>query len=160
MEENVLDFNFWPSFADLMLVLVLILVIVFVVGAVISAMPPDSNGTVPLAHVEERQEAMIDKIANVYGVEPEPKKDHFKIPIMLEDGGRTAISIQNEPTLQRFSFRDRILFEPDEYELKDDGQKTLQIVGRQIKSYLDLGFIREIQIQGHADPGPLVAIPV
>ena len=35
MEDNTLDFNFWPSFSDLMLTLVLILVIV--VFAVIAA---------------------------------------------------------------------------------------------------------------------------
>ena len=51
MEENTLDFNFWPSFADLMLILVLILVIVvFVVIAVISA------GTVDLRTVEAKTE--------------------------------------------------------------------------------------------------------
>ena len=44
MEEDTLDFNFWPSFADLMLTLVLILVIiVFVVIAVISAGTVDSE---------------------------------------------------------------------------------------------------------------------
>ena len=85
------------------------------------------------------------------------KSGNFVIPIELEDGGYTEISIQNEPTLQRFSFKDRILFEPDEYQLNEDGQKTLLIVGNQIVSKLDN--IREIQIQGHADPDASSVLP-
>ena len=74
------------------------------------------------------------------------------IPIRLEDGGYTEISIQNETTLQRYSFSDRILFEPDRYDLNEAGEKTLLIVGNEIKK--NLNNIREIQIQGHADPDP------
>ena len=148
MEENTLDFNFWPSFSDLMLTLVLILVmVVFVVIAVISA------GTIDLKHVERKQVEMIRAIAAEYGEDyKETQRGYFVIPIELEDGNHTEISIQNEPTLQRFSFKDRILFEPNEYQLNEDGQKTLLIVGNQIESNLDN--IREIQIQGHADPDP------
>ena len=148
MEENTLDFNFWPSFADLMLILVLILVIVvFVVIAVISA------GTVDLRDVEQKQIGVIQAIAAKYGVEPKQKENGtFVIPIPLVDSGSTEILIQNEPTLQRFSFRDSILFEPEEYRLTENGKKTLLIVGNQIKTNLD--YISEIQIQGHADPTP------
>ena len=146
MEENTLDFNFWPSFADLMLTLVLILVIVvFVVIVVLSA------GTVDLSDVVNKQQDIINAIAAEYGVEPkENKEGTFVIPIHLEDGGYTEIMIQNEPTLQRYSFNDRILFQPNEYDLNEDGEKTLLIVGNQIKRNLDS--ISEIQIQGHADP--------
>ena len=151
MEEDTLDFNFWPSFADLMLILVLILVIiVFAVIAVISAETVDT-GTDDLRHVREKQERMIDAIAERYGVESQDKNDgRFVIPIQLEDEGYTEIAVQNEPTIQRFSFKDRILFEPDEYLLKQAGRETLLIVGNEIKS--NLVHIREIQIQGHADP--------
>ena len=153
MEEDTLDFNFWPSFADLMLTLVLILVIiVFVVIAVISA------GTVDLKEVEQKQQEMIDAIAAEYGVEPkEEQNGYFVIPIQLEDGGSTEILVQNEPTLQRFSFRDRILFAPDQYVLKEDGETTLRIVGTLIKTNLD--DIREIQIQGHADTDKSLRLP-
>ena len=154
MEDNTLDFNFWPSFSDLMLTLVLILVIV--VFAVIAAfsvgtVEPPSVGTIDLTEVEERQMTMIHAIAAQYGVEPEEfKTDAFVISIHLEDGRSTKILIQNEPTLQRYSFSDRILFEPDEHYLNEDGKETLYTVGRQIKK--NLNNIREIQIQGHADP--------
>ena len=148
MEENTLDFNFWPSFADLMLTLVLILVIVvFVVIAVISA------GTVNLRPVEEKQMEMIHEIAEQYGAKPtEQKPGFFVLPIRLENGDYMEIAIQNEPTLQRFSFKDSILFKPEEYTLSISGEKTLLIVGTQIKTHLD--YISEIQIQGHADPDP------
>lgn len=150
MEEETLDFNFWPSFADLMLILVLILVItVFAVIAVMSAELVEAGTN--LEHVREKQEAMIEAIADEYGVEEEEQKDgRFVIPIQLGDGSFTEIAVQNEPTIQRFSFTDRILFEPDEYLLKQAGEETLLIVGNEIKHYLTS--IREIQIQGHADP--------
>ena len=161
MEENTLDFNFWPSFSDLMLTLVLILVIV--VFAVIAAfsvgqVEPPSVGTVDLTEVEEKQMAIIHAIAAEYDVEPkEQDSGSFVIPIRLEDGGYTEISIQNETTLQRYSFSDRILFEPDEHYLNEDGKETLLAVGRQIKN--NLNNISEIQIQGHADPDPPAFVP-
>ena len=161
MEENTLDFNFWPSFSDLMLTLVLILVIV--VFAVIAAfsvgrIEPPSEGTVDLSDVEEKQKDMIDAIASAYGVEPlEHENNSFEIRIQLEDDRYTKIIIKNEPTLQRYSFSDRILFEPDKFLLSDDGKETLLTVGRQIK--YNLNNISEIQIQGHADPDPPAFVP-
>ena len=161
MEENTLDFNFWPSFSDLMLTLVLILVIV--VFAVIAAfsvgrVEPPSEGTVDLSDVEEKQKDMIDAIASAYGVEPlEHENNSFEIRIQLEDDRYTKIIIKNEPTLQRYSFSDRILFEPDKFLLSDDGKETLLTVGRQIK--YNLNNISEIQIQGHADPDPPAFVP-
>jgi flagellar motor protein MotB len=144
-DEDVLDFNFWPSFADLMLSLVLILVlVVFIVRAVIAA------GTINLRHVQQNQMNMVQAIAAEYGVEPKEKSNNlFAIPIQLEGGKYSEILIRNEPTIQRFSFRDRILFPSNEHKLSEDGQETLNIVGREIKRQLSV--IREIQIQGHAD---------
>ncbi|MBI1923910.1 OmpA family protein [Candidatus Poribacteria bacterium] len=152
-EEEVLDFNFWPSFADLMLSLVLILVIVvFLVRAVIAA------GTVNLKHVQENQVKMVRSIAAEYGVEPKEKHpDVFVIRIPLEGGKSSEITIRNEPTLQRLSFKDRVLFPSDNYLLSEAGQETLRIVGREIKR--QLSFIREIQIQGHADTDPTFRFP-
>ena len=147
-EGDVLDFNFWPSFADLMLALVLVLVlVVFIVNAVIAV------GTVNLKHVQDNQTQMVRAIAAQYGVEPEVRSDSlFAIPIQLPDGKSSEVLIQNEPTLQRLSFKDRILFLSDNYQLNSVGRETLAIVGREIKNQLT--FIREIQIQGHADPDP------
>ena len=64
-EQTNLDFNFWPSFADLMLAFVLILVLVmFVFVAVVSV------GTVNLSEVQKNQKNMIEAIGKSYGVEP------------------------------------------------------------------------------------------
>lgn len=186
MEDNTLDFNFWPSFSDLMLTLVLILVIV--VFAVIAAFSIGTDGlrkeltktkekmaeieeeqkeiAEAIAEVEKKQEAIIREIAKEYEVEwkdvdkwkdEESKTDFFEIPIYLENGDYTEIQIQNEATLQRYSFSDRILFEPDRYDLKEAGKETLLIVGREIEK--NLKDIKEIQIQGHADPDPPAYVP-
>ena len=164
MEDNTLDFNFWPSFSDLMLTLVLILVIV-VFAVIVSfsvepdPIPSDPPGTHDLTKVEEKQEAMIKAIAEAYSVkwekvkkrkDEETETDSFVIPIHLDDGGSTEILIKNETTLQRYSFSDRILFKPDKYNLSNDGKDTLRKVGEEIKKNIDN--ISEIQIQGHADP--------
>ena len=181
MEDNTLDFNFWPSFSDLMLTLVLILVIVvFAVIAAFSIGTDDLRAALEktkkemvkfekeqqeiaeaLAKVEKKQIAIIQEIAKEYKVEwkdvdkwkdEESKTDFFVIPINLQNGSYTKIQIQNELKLQRYSFSDRILFEPDKYNLSNNGKDTLQTVGKEIKKKLDN--ISEIQIQGHADPDP------
>lgn len=176
MENNTLDFNFWPSFSDLMLTLVLILVIVvFAVIAAFSIGTDDLRSELKktkkeMAKVEKeqkeiaeaitkvkgKQEAMIQAIAEAYGTDyEEVESDSFKI--RLEDDGNTEILIRNEATLQRYSFSDRILFKPDKYDLNEKGRKTLLIVGREIKN--NLKNISEIQIQGHADPDRPAYVP-
>ena len=176
MEDNTLDFNFWPSFSDLMLTLVLILVIVvFAVIAAFSIGTDDLRAKVQeaekemakikkeekeiaeaIAEVKKKQKKIIAAIAGAYGTDyKEGENDSFKI--RLEDDGGTEILIRNEATLQRYSFSDRILFEPDRYDLNEKGKKTLQIVGRQIENNLEN--ISEIQIQGHADPDRPAYVP-
>ncbi len=159
MEDNTLDFNFWPSFSDLMLTLVLILVIV--VFAVIAAFsvgteepaPEPPDGTVIPPEVKEKQMKIINAIAAAYGVESiVSETDSHEIRIQLNNNRYTKITIKNEPTLQRYSFSDRVLFEPNEFYLNQNGKDTLRTVGLQIKR--NINFIREIQIQGHADPTP------
>ena len=125
MEDNTLDFNFWPSFSDLMLTLVLILVIVvFAVIAAFSIGTDDLRTELKktkaemakvekeekviaeaIAKVEEKQEALIKAIAAAYDVQwedidkwedKESKTNFFEIPIYLENGDYTKIQIQNE----------------------------------------------------------------
>ena len=179
MEDNALDFNFWPSFSDLMLTLVLILVIVVfaviaafsiergkLIGRITELETRDEEKAKALAEVEEKQKALIEAIAAEYDVQEkdinkwtdqESKSNFFEIPIHLENGEYTEIQIQNEATLQRYSFSDRILFEPDRYDLKEEGKETLRDVGREIQK--SLKYISEIQIQGHADPDPPAYVP-
>ncbi|MFA4827832.1 MAG: OmpA family protein [Thermodesulfovibrionales bacterium] len=137
LDDDVLDFNFWPSFADLMLALVLILILVLFSYLIVI-----SVGTVNLTHVKNNQMEMVQGIANAYGVNLlETNPNQFVIS--------TGIIIQNEPVLQKISFTDNILFPPDETILSKTGIKTLTIVGKLLKERLPV--IQEIQIQGHAD---------
>ncbi|MBI3650559.1 MAG: OmpA family protein [Acidobacteria bacterium] len=142
-EENILDFNFWPSFADLMLALVLLLVLVLaLVAAVISV------GAVDLSQVDKNQKNMVQAIASSYGKEAKAlSKDVFGISIA--DPKIDDVIIKNEPTLQQITFSDHVLFQPDDYRLNPRGEEILRTVGAALKQQLPL--IKEIQIQGHAD---------
>jgi flagellar motor protein MotB len=156
LEEDIFSFNFWPSFADLMLSVVLILIIViFVIYSVLSA------GSVNLRHVEERQHTMIDELATSYGTTAKElatkangktaKDSKTKFyAIYIDRDTIPDVVVRNEPTLQRFSFGSHILFAKNGTELTDSGQQVLRSLGASLKKQLPL--IREIQIQGHADP--------
>ncbi|MCI0489786.1 MAG: OmpA family protein [Blastocatellia bacterium] len=142
-EDNALDFTFWPSFADLMLALVLILALVlFLVTAVIAA------GTVNLSEVQKTQADMVNEIARSFdGKIINLDKDRFGISLTSET--KPDLIILNEPTLQRITFSDNILFRPDDDRLNDRGVEVLMKVGQALKQ--QISHIREIQIQGHAD---------
>ena len=67
--SSLVSFNFWPSFADMMLVIVFVLVLIlFVVLVVITA------GSVNLQQVQESQKTIIDTIALAYETKPEKEK--------------------------------------------------------------------------------------
>lgn len=145
-EENILDFNFWPSFSDLMLALTLILILVlFLVSAVLNV------GTIDLQHVENNQNSMIDTIGKIFGITPEMSKNDEDVYIIPTSAGKGGdIFIRNEPTVQKITFSANILFPPDGIELNKRGSRILSEVGSILKK--NIGLIREIQIQGHADP--------
>jgi len=144
-KDSALDFNFWPSFADLMLALVLILVLVlFMITAVITM------GSVNLKHVERHQGCVIDTIADSYDTTPieiDSKKGVYGIRV--NSPSSPDIVISNEPMLQRITFSDNILFPQDDDRLNQKGLEVLDRVGQALKNQLP--HIREIQIQGHAD---------
>jgi len=145
-DEETFSFNFWPSFADLMLSVVLILILViFLIYSVLSA------GTVNLSHVEERQRVMIASLAASFGSIPEETEKNIYVISISRSKTRDVI-IRNYPTLQRFSFGSHILFPQDEYLLSENGKRVLKTLGGLLKQQLPK--IKEIQIQGHADPVP------
>jgi len=143
-DENVLDFNFWPSFADLMLALVFILVLIlfFIIGVI-------TAGTVNLSQVKENQVKMIKVIANDYRVAPEKISEDNIISIysISTDGG--CIKIQSTPELQKITFGSDLLFSKNSATLDHAKEQILNSIGNAIKN--NLSFIKEIQIQGHAD---------
>jgi flagellar motor protein MotB len=143
-DENVLDLNFWPSFADMMLALVLILVLIlFVVTVVLKA------GADPIGQIKNNQREVVKAIAAFYGGrEKEIAPDQFAIYITSQD--QPDLWIRNESRLQQITFSDNVLFRPDDIKLNARGVELLSNVGRTLKERLSL--IKEIQIQGHADP--------
>ena len=145
--ESVLDYNFWPSFADLMLAFVFILVLVLFIFTGFLAV-----GTVDLSSVETNQENMINTVAEAYQTTPVELDEGLFGISTTNDTGNCDIRIRNEPTLQRITFSDHILFPQNYYTLNLKGRQVLRIVGDELKK--QLSFIRDIQIQGHADPDP------
>lgn len=145
-DEDLLTFNFWPSFADIMLALVLVLCLVlFLISASIAI------GTVNLTEVETNQGSLINAIALDYKVEPR-KLSEGTYGIFFRGHGEPDIEIHNDLNLQRITFSDKVLFEPDHTELKSEGEQVLHVVGSKVRDQMQL--IREIQIQGHADTEP------
>jgi flagellar motor protein MotB len=155
--DDELDFNFWPSFADLMLGLVLILLIVLFVIAAVRAL-----NTINLEHVKLRQLRVLKSIAKSYNQSAvilnsnrEENTQEFCIP--LNGPNSCEIRIANEPTLQRITFSDQILFVPDDYHINPQGQEVLKNVSQALKQ--EISAISQIQIQGHADTDPTAKFP-
>ena len=145
-DDDLLSFNFWPSFADMMLALVLVLCLALFLVAAVMAM-----GTVNLKEVEANQTSMIDSIAADYDVKPRKLPDN-SYGIYFNNTKDPDIEINNDLSSQRITFSDKILFEPDHTELKPEGEQVLTVVGTKLREQLAL--IKEIQIQGHADTKP------
>lgn len=148
-DQDELDFNYWASFADLMLALVLVLsLLLFVVVAVISF------NTVNLKHVQDNQSKLINSIAGYYKVgaitiKSDEQLKRTLLGISTNNNNVYDIKIQNDLNVQRITFSDKLLFRPDEVTINTSGQEVLSVVGTIINSQLYL--IKEIQIEGHAD---------
>lgn len=155
-EESNLDFNFWPSFADLMLTLVLIMItVLFSFNAIFTlnrVKPEDIDpNNLSLKNIKSNQLKIIDAIAGEYNTKPvEFKPSYYGVSI----GNNAAydIVIRNDPTMQQLTFSDHILFESNSYLLNEAGKKALQSVGDALRQ--QIAAIQEIQIQGHADTEP------
>jgi len=134
------EYNFWPSFADLMASFVLILVVIIAIVA--------TAFSVGLKYVKENQKKTVEFVAQAYDVEAVLLAENlYGISVYQDDV--YDIIISNEPQLQKITFSDHILFVPNGYKLDVGGEKALLTVGNAIKGQLSK--IREIQIQGHAD---------
>jgi flagellar motor protein MotB len=145
-DDDLVSFNFWPSFADMMLALVLVLCLVlFLISVTIVV------GTVNLREVENNQTSLVKAIARDYNVEPRRLSE---TTYGISSRGQTEpdIEIHSDLNLQRITFSDKVLFEPDHVEIKPEGEAVLRVVGTKLREQLRL--IREIQIQGHADTVP------
>ena len=130
-DESVLEFNFWPSFADLMLTLVLILVIV-----IFSVYASLAVGTVNLKTERDNQKKVVNEIAAAFNVKPDSIGPD-KYAISITNKTSPDIMIEQHLDVQRFSFSDQILFDRNEFILKPSGITALKVVGGKIKGQLD-----------------------
>ena len=155
MDENEIEFNFWPSFADTMLGLVLVLLLVMFLFVAVKAV-----GTLDLRLIERKQLDVINSIGRAYHKTPEEQTPEVKeetkeqirvFCISLAKSGGCEIRARNEAKLQRITFSDHILFKLNEYEINEQGRQVLSALTEALKNNGRLSTIREIQIQGHAD---------
>lgn len=141
------SFNFWPSFADLMLSLVLVvLIILFVVSKLIA------SGTENLDRARESQKSIAAAIQHQIG-------GKYSVKIISDMDSREAIAeakkssadimVINKLDRQTITFSDKILFDTNQSDLKTEGALALDGIGPVIRN--NLPDISEIQIQGHAD---------
>lgn len=144
-DEGLLDFNFWPSFADAMLAFVIILIILLVYilfsGVMIDSSIQDAQSDVRAQisrHYEGDLIEVYDRGTESYYV--------------VERNGVEELGIYNSLQLQRITFRGSVLFPVDRYELSPEGEEALRTVGRAFLDQLDN--IEQIQIEGHTDVMP------
>ncbi len=141
-QDEDIDFNFWPAFADTLLAVVFVIVIALGVVALIL------GRTVNLEEVEHAQERFLSEIS-----------DHARLTIRDTPTGSQLLCREDDCLiesntalhLQLITFSDRLLFQPDRYELLPGGEDLLQVVGQAIAQS---NRICEIQIQGHTDNLP------
>lgn len=157
--NEVLDFNFWPSFSDLMLSLVLILSVILFAAANFYL------GNWDLQKADKSKIKMVKAIAGAYVTEEKllPAKDSNnqgeRYGISTNRDGIYDIEVKNGPAIQEITFGENILFKEDEHKLEPSGKMILKKVAKVIKDNLaSLNVVRvgimEIQIKGHADPRP------
>lgn len=143
--DSLVDFNFWPSFADLMLATVFVLVLVIVLVAFAMQI-----GSVNIEAVQQEQQEMVREIQAEYGDSLQVVSEGEEYVVWKD--GRKDIRIYNDLDRQRITFSDNVLFAPDQYALKAGGRAMLADVGRTIKSRLSS--IYKINIEGHTDTVP------
>lgn len=145
MEEDILDYNFWPSFADLMLALVLVMVMTMF--AFIFYM---SINNLNLKKIENNQLAFVNELAKSFNTNYK-KVENEKNTYDISFSGNNAYDIRvvNDAKVQHVTFSTHILFPVDDYRLNANGQDVIRKFGGTLKE--NMFRIDEIQIQGHAD---------
>lgn len=143
--DELLDFNFWPSFADSMLAFVIILILLLIY-VVFSSFTVGSS-------IREAQENVRAEIKTSYGGELiEVYERGSESRYVVEREGREELEIHTKLHLQRITFRGNVLFPQNSYRLSEEGKDALRTVGTAIEEQLHT--IEEIQVEGHTDAFP------
>lgn len=143
--DSLVDFNFWPSFADLMLATVFVLVLVIFLIAFTMQL-----GSVGIEPIRKEQHSVARSIQARYGDSLETREKYRRYVVWKD--GREDVHINNDIQLQRITFSDNVLFAPERYNLTSNGREVLSEVGSVIKEHLDA--IYKIDIEGHTDTVP------
>jgi flagellar motor protein MotB len=143
VKREKFDFNFWPSFTDIMLSLILVLFLFFAFFVYAS------SDSWMLKKIKTSEMDIINSVGTSYKKAPAQNGEGV-FTIKLGTAAGDEIIFVNEPTLQRIRFSTNVLFDRDDYRLKDRGKDILSIIGAKIMEHQSK--LREIQIQGHADP--------
>lgn len=147
MIKDKFGFNFWPSFTDLMLSFVLVvLIVLFVVSRMLAA----GSENLDKARESQRQieQQISSDISHSYKVYVVQSKNDKDIAQEMQTN-HADVYIIDKLDRQTITFSDKVLFDPNESNIKPAGYEILNTVGPIIAKNLDN--IGEIQIQGHAD---------
>lgn len=147
MFKDKFNFNFWPSFTDLMLSLVLVmLIILFVVSKMIGV------GNENLDRARDSQKAIAsqinEQIGKQYSIQVISDKDTNQSNVEAKNS-KADITIINKLDRLTITFSDKVLFDTNKSDIKQAGVEVLNVVGPIVQT--NLQNISEIQIQGHAD---------
>ena len=147
-DRELLSFNFWPSFGDVVLGLVLMLCLVLCAVSVSIAVR-----TVDGVDIEENQRGLVDSVALAYDTKPVPLSED-SVGIYVRNGaqGEPDLEFHNSASAQRVIFNDDLLFAADDVTLLPEGRAAVERVGTEILRRLSA--IEEIQVRGHADTVP------
>lgn len=148
--SSLLDFNFWPSFADSMLAAVFILVVILVFVS--------QQGLSGFSEVRDAQSAVVQSIADRYEASLDTvSQDPTKSKYVIRSEGETEVEIRHDVQLQRITFSGNVLFSQNDYRLTSRGKTVLKNVGESILP--ELRHIAQIQIEGHTDLLPTDQYP-
>ena len=146
MRRKKSDFNFWPSFTDLMVALILML-FMFVASYVFI-----TKNLADLGEIREKQDELIKSVKIALHAEIEEKEKDSIYIIRPNNILDDEITFLNGLDTQTIRFSTHILFEKNNHTLKSRGIDILDKIGEQLKK--NIQSIKRIQIEGHADTDP------
>lgn len=169
MFKDKFNFNFWPSFTDLMLS-VLLIVLVALSGVLYQLRKNDTGPLLKqiaalkteITKLEKENSALkeykaakenADKQGRINLDKAEARQKKMKNALEQQLGSEyevgKIIKIETDLDRQTISFSDKVLFKSGSSHLNESGQKIMSALGPVLKD--NLGNISEIQVQGHAD---------
>jgi flagellar motor protein MotB len=135
----------WPAFSDLMLSVILLMILL--IGIIHATQLVVDPGVIT------KQAELINRLktpeSEIEQLERRPA--HW----VIRSGNNKALEIDcsidpQNPFLQKISFSDQLLFDPDKTDLKNAGTLVLSRLAKALSS--EGSSVIEIQVHGHADP--------